>query len=176
MWLVRELIVAGNETTIRSLADMLVYLDTMPGIWDQLKDDPKLCTQVVEEGIRMASPVMGLWRRVTADVEYGGVLLPENSTVFLAFSSANRDTDVFENPDTFDPLRANVREHLAFGHGIHVCVGAGLARLEAASALRALANNVTRIEVLDPQALRYGPSYGLRGLVELPVRIHRRPS
>ena len=176
VWLVRELIVAGNETTIRSLADMLVYLDTMPGIWDQLKDDPKLCTQVVEEGIRMASPVMGLWRRVTADVEYGGVLLPENSTVFLAFSSANRDTDVFENPDTFDPLRANVREHLAFGHGIHVCVGAGLARLEAASALRALANNVTRIEVLDPQALRYGPSYGLRGLVELPVRIHRRPS
>jgi cytochrome P450 len=101
-------------------------------------------------------------------------VIPKGSTVFLAYSSANRDDAVFTDADTFDPLRENVREHLAFGHGIHVCVGAGLARIESGSALRALANNVTAIEVVDRDALTYGPSYGLRGLTGLPVRVHRR--
>lgn len=178
VWLVRELIVAGNETTIRALADILVNLDAMradvPDIWDRLRDDEAFRKGVVEEGIRLASPVMGLWRVTTCDAELGGVVIPKGSTLFLAYSSANRDESVFADADEFDPLRANVRDHLAFGHGIHVCVGAPLARLEASSALRALAENVTALEVVDRDALRYGPSYGLRGLTGLPVRVHRR--
>ena len=178
VWLVRELIVAGNETTIRALADTLVNIDDMraddPQIWDRLRDDEAFRRGVVEEGIRLASPVMGLWRVTTTDATLGGVTIPKGSTLFLAYSSANRDESVFEDPDAFDPLRANVKEHLAFGHGIHVCVGAPLARLEAASALRALGENVTALEVVDRDALRYGPSYGLRGLTGLPVRVHRR--
>lgn len=178
IWLVRELIVAGNETTIRALADILVNLDAMradvPDVWDRLRTDVGFRLGVVEEGIRLASPVMGLWRVTTRDAELGGVAIPKGATVFLAYSSANRDDAVFEDPDAFDPLRENVKEHLAFGHGIHVCLGAGLARIEASSALRALANNVTSLEVVDRAALRYGPSYGLRGLTGLPVRVHRR--
>ena len=174
VWLVRELIVAGNETTIRALADMILNLDAIPGVWDRLRDDEQFRRGVVEEGIRLAAPVMGLWRRATCDTELGGVTIPAESTLFLAFSSANRDEQVFAEPDTFDPMRENVRDHLAFGHGIHVCVGAGLARIEATSALRALANNVTALEVVDRDALRYGPSYGLRGLMGLPVRVRRR--
>ena len=174
VWLVRELIVAGNETTIRALADIILNLDTMPGVWDRLRDDEQFRRGVVEEGIRLAAPVMGLWRKATCDTEIGGVMIPADSTLFLAFSSANRDDSVFEEPDAFDPLRQNVREHLAFGHGIHVCVGAGLARIEAMSALRALADNVSALEVVDRDALRYGPSYGLRGLMGLPVRVRRR--
>ena len=174
VWLVRELIVAGNETTIRALADIILNLDTMPGVWDRLRDDEQFRRGVVEEGIRLAAPVMGLWRKATCDTEIGGVMIPAESTLFLAFSSANRDDSVFEDPDAFDPLRQNVREHLAFGHGIHVCVGAGLARIEAMSALRALADNVSALEVVDRDALRYGPSYGLRGLMGLPVRVRRR--
>ena len=174
VWLVRELIVAGNETTIRALADIILNLDTMPGVWDRLRDDEQFRRGVVEEGIRLAAPVMGLWRKATCDTEIGGVAIPAESTLFLAFSSANRDDSVFEDPDAFDPLRQNVREHLAFGHGIHVCVGAGLARIEAMSALRALADNVSALEVVDRDALRYGPSYGLRGLMGLPVRVRRR--
>jgi len=178
IWLVRELIVAGNETTIRALADIIVQLDSMrteiPDVWDRLRDDAAFRRGVVEEGIRLASPVMGLWRVTTRDTEFGGVTVPAGSTMFLAFSSANRDSAVFAEPDEFDPLRENVKEHLAFGHGIHVCVGAGLARIEADSALRALAENVTALEVVDRTALTYGPSYGLRGLVSLPVRVHRR--
>ncbi len=174
VWLVRELIVAGNETTIRALADMILNLDTIPGVWDRLRDDEQFRRGVVEEGIRLAAPVMGLWRRATCDTELAGVTIPAESTLFLAFSSANRDEQVFAEPDTFDPMRENVRDHLAFGHGIHVCVGAGLARIEATSALRALANNVTALEVVDRDALRYGPSYGLRGLMGLAVRVRRR--
>lgn len=178
VWLVRELIVAGNETTIRALADILINIDDMraevPDVWDRLRDDEDFRRGVVEEGIRLASPVMGLWRVTTCDAELGGVTIPKGSTVFLAYSSANRDTSVFADADEFDPLRENVKEHLAFGHGIHVCVGAPLARLEASSALRALGENVTAIEVVDKEALRYGPSYGLRGLTGLPVRVRRR--
>lgn len=179
VWLVRELIVAGNETTIRALADIFVNIDDMraeqPDIWDRLRDDEDFRRKVVEEGIRLASPVMGLWRVTTCDAELGGVTIPKGSTLFLAYSSANRDDSVFPDPDAFDPLRENVKEHLAFGHGIHVCVGAPLARLEASSALRALGENVTALEVVDRDALRYGPSYGLRGLTGLPVRVRRRP-
>lgn len=178
VWLVRELIVAGNETTIRALADILVNIDDRramePGIWDRLREDEDFRRGVVEEGIRLASPVMGLWRVTTCDAELGGVTIPRGSTLFLAYSSANRDDAVFPDPDAFDPLRQNVKDHLAFGYGIHVCVGAPLARLEASSALRALSENVTALEVVDRDALRYGPSYGLRGLTGLPVRVRRR--
>jgi cytochrome P450 len=180
VWLIRELIVAGNETTIRSLADILLYIDDLrveePDVWDRLRDDEVFRRGVVEEGIRLASPVVGLFRVTTCDAELGGAVIPKGSTVFLAYSSANRDDATFTDPDVFDPLRENVKEHLAFGHGIHVCVGSGLARIESASALRALANNVTALEVVDRDALRYGPSYALRGLTGLPIRVHRRPT
>jgi len=180
VWLIRELIVAGNETTIRSLADILLYIDDLrveePDVWDRLRDDEVFRRGVVEEGIRLASPVVGMFRVTTCDAELGGTVIPKGSTVFLAYSSANRDDATFTDPDVFDPLRENVKEHLAFGHGIHVCVGSGLARIESASALRALANNVTALEVVDRDALRYGPSYALRGLTGLPIRVHRRPT
>ena len=166
--------VAGNETTTRALADIILRLDEIPDAWDRLLEDVGYRRAVVEEGIRLASPAMGLWRRVTRATELGGTPLPAGSSLFLAFGSANRDDDVFSNADAFDPLRENIREHLAFGHGIHACVGAGLARIEAESALRALAQRVTSLEVIDRTALKYAPSYALRGLTELPVRIHRR--
>lgn len=179
VWLVRELIVAGNETTIRALADILVNIDDVrrtsdPHVWDRIRDDEAYRRGVVEEGIRLASPVMGLWRVTTRDTELGGMALPQGATLFLAYGSANRDDAVFAEPDAFDPLRENVKEHLAFGHGIHVCVGAGLARIEADAALLALGRAVTALAVVDRDALRYGPSYGLRGLAGLPVRVHRR--
>lgn len=178
VWFVREIIVAGNETTVRSLASMIVDIDAMhakdPQVWDRLRDDEEFRRGVVEESIRMASPVMGLWRVTTCDVELGGVQIPKGASVFLAYASANRDDAVFEDPDAYDPLRDNVREHLAFGHGIHVCIGAGLARMESVAALHELGKAVTAVEVVDRDALRYEPSYGLRGYVDLPVRVHRR--
>ena len=174
VYLVRELIIAGNETTTRMLAETIVMLDGRPGVWDQMNEDPTSIRGIVEEGLRISSPAVGLFRRVTRDTELGGVHLPANTTLFLSYASANRDEEVFENADDFDPERKNLREHIAFGQGIHVCVGAGLARIEAAATLQALAAHVTALEVVDRDALRYGPSFVLRGLETLPVRVRRR--
>ncbi|WP_409329665.1 cytochrome P450 [Trujillonella humicola] len=174
VWLVRELLVAGNETTARTLAEILLRLGGDPGTWQRIRRDPAWVARVVEEGLRLSSPAMGMFRRVTRDTELGGVRLPEGATVFLVYGSANRDESVFPDADSFDADRANAREHVAFGHGLHVCVGAGLARLEAAAALRALADHVDELSVVDPAALAYLPSFFLRGLTSLPVTVRRR--
>ena len=174
VWLIRELIIAGNETTTRMLADTILMLDQRPGAWDRIHEDPSCVRGIVEEGLRISTPAVGLFRRVTRDTDLGGVHLPEDTSLFLAYASANRDERVFEDADEFDPERSNLREHIAFGHGIHVCVGAGLARIEASATLQALAVHVTSLEVVDRESLRYGPSFMLRGLETLPVRVHRR--
>jgi len=176
VWLVRELIVAGNETTTRALAEAVLLLDDRPEEWTRIRDDASHAAEVAEEAIRMSSPAIGMFRRVTRDTTLGGVDIPAESIVYLVYGAANRDPAVFDDPDVFRPGRENIRDHVAFGHGIHVCVGAGLARLEAASALRALARVVERFEVVDPEGTAYAPSFFLRGLVELPVVVHRRSS
>lgn len=174
VWLVRELLVAGNETTARTLAEILLRLGGDPDAWRRIRAEPAWVARVVEEGLRLSSPAMGMFRRVTRDTELGGVRLPEGATVFLVYGSANRDETVFPHPDAFDTDRANAREHVAFGHGLHVCVGAGLARLEAGAALRALADSVDELRPADPATLEYLPSFSLRGLTALPVTVRRR--
>lgn len=178
VWLVRELIVAGNETTVRALAAMIADIDALradnPDIWDRVRDDEVFRRSLIEESIRLSSPVMGLFRVTTTEAELAGATIPAGATVFLAYGSANRDENVFDDADTLDPLRENVRSHLAFGHGIHVCVGAGLARLESAIALKTLGERVRALEVVDRSALTYGASYALRGFDGLPVRVVRR--
>lgn len=174
IWLVRELLVAGNETTTKTITDLILRLDGRPREWQRVRDDPQRATAVVEECLRLASPVQGMFRRVTRPITLGGVDLPEGTHVFLAFGSANRDETVFPAPDEFDPDRPNVRSHLAFGQGIHACLGNALARMEATTVLRELAGTVARIDVLDPAAVRYTRSFVLRGIRELPVRVRRR--
>ncbi len=174
IWLIRELIIAGNETTTRMLAETIVMLDERPGAWDRIYEDPDSVRGIVEEGLRLSTPAVGLFRRVTRDTVLGGFPLAANTSLFLSYASANRDEKVFENPNEFDPDRPDIREHIAFGQGIHVCVGAGLARIEANATLQALAAHVTALDVVDRPALRYGPSFSLRGLEDLPVRVHRR--
>lgn len=174
VWFVRELMVAGNETTTKLIADMALRLSDQPGHWRRLQEDPARAAVIVEEGLRLASPAQGMFRRVTRPVALGGVPLPEGAVVFVSFISANRDETVFTSPDEFNPDRHNVRHHLSFGQGIHACLGNVLARMEATAVLRELARRVDRLEVIDPAAVRYLPSFFLRGIPELPVRVHPR--
>jgi cytochrome P450 len=174
VWLVRELIVAGNETTTRTLAEIVVHLDRHPDQWEQLRTDPTFLAKVVEEGLRLSSPAIGMFRRVTRDTELGGVPLPEGSTVYLVYGSANRDETVYDDPDDWSPEREHLREHLAFGHGIHVCVGAGLARMEAAAVLRTMADQLAEVRVVEPDRLRYLPSFFIHGLEHVPAVVRRR--
>lgn len=176
VWLVRELLVAGNETTTRTLAEIVRYLDERPDPWRAIREDPGTVPGIVEEGVRLSSPAIGLFRRTTRDTVLDGVPLAAGTSLFLVYGSANRDDAVFSSPDAFDPLRANVREHVGFGHGIHSCVGAGLARLEAAVTLRALADDVESLHVVPDAPLEYAPSFLIHGLESLHVEVRRRPN
>lgn len=174
VWLVRELIVAGNETTTKLLTDLVLRLHDRSGEWALMRTDPARVGNVVEEGLRLSTPAQGMFRRVTRQVTLGGVDLPEGALVFLAFVSANRDEAIFLDPDAFDPGRPGVRQHVAFGQGIHSCVGNVLARMEATAVLRELAGRTDRLEVFEPEAVRYTSSFFLRGIKRLTVVVHPR--
>jgi cytochrome P450 len=173
--LTRELMVAGNESTLRLLADIIWQLDSRPEEWDRVRADEARAHQIVEEAVRLASPSAAVFRRVVADTTLGGVPLPASSTLVVSLLSANRDESVFSDGDRFDPDRPRAQRHIAFGQGIHACIGNILARMEARHAIRALAGHVNRIDVIRDEPLRYLPSLIVRGLVELPVQVRRRP-
>jgi cytochrome P450 len=111
-----------------------------------------------------------MWRRAKRDAELGGVAIPAGSLLLLRYGSANRDESVFRDPDRLDPGRRNAADHLAFGHGIHFCLGAMLARAELRTAFGALLERTERLRLSEGAApLRYRPSILLRGLTELNV-------
>ncbi len=168
--IIQQLMVAGNETTTKLLNELLKILAELPDQWKRLRDDPSLATSFVEEGLRLSSPNQGLFRQVREDTALEGVEIPKGSTVWVMFGSANRDERFFPEPDRFDPDRRNLREHVALGHGAHFCIGAPLARLEAKIALEEIAQRVERLE-LPEQTLAYEPSFILRGLVDLELRV-----
>jgi cytochrome P450 len=173
--LTRELMVAGNESTLRLLADIILQLDSRPQEWDRVRADEARAHKIVEEAARMASPSAAVFRRVAGDTTLGGVPLLAGSTLVVSLLSANRDESAFSDGDRFDPDRPPAQRHIAFGQGIHACIGNILARMEARHAIRALAGHVNRIDVIRDEPLRYLPSLIVRGLVELPVQVRRRP-
>ncbi len=149
----------------------MVQLGKHPDEWEKLKADPSRAAKVVEEGLRWASPNQGLFRIVMEDTEVAGTPIPKGSTIWVMYGSADHDDRVFDDPEGFDPDRESLNSHIAFGHGIHFCLGAALARLEAVTALKVMAARLDTIKVVDPDSLRYGSSFILRGLegVELDV-------
>ncbi|MGA9275690.1 cytochrome P450 [Ilumatobacter sp.] len=162
--IIRQIQVAGSETTASLLSDLIVQLAQHPDEWEKLKADPSRAAKVVEEGLRWASPNQGLFRIVMADTEVAGTPIPKGSTVWISYGSADHDDRVFDEPEEFNPDRERLNSHIAFGHGIHFCLGAALARLEAVTALKVLASRLDTISVVDPDELRYGSSFILRGL------------
>lgn len=172
---VQQLQVAGSETTASLIADAVVLLDQRPDEWERLKADPERAGMVVEEALRLASPNQGLFRVVTTDTELGGVPLEAGTLLWVLFASANRDEAAYgDDAAEFVVDRPQDHPHVAFGKGVHHCVGAPLARLEATIALQVLARRFDKIRPVDPSALRYAPSCILRGLTSLPVELTPR--
>ena len=176
--ILQQLLVAGNETTTKALTEGIRLLATHPEVWSKLQADPAGYAPLVsEEVLRLSTPTQGMFRVVTRDVEVEGVVIPEGSRVVLVYSGANRDPSVWgDDPDRFDPDRPNLKDHLAFGKGIHFCLGAPLSRVEMQVAFEQLARRLDRVELLTDQDLRYHPSFVLRGLVRLDVRFVTKDS
>ncbi|MFT3811607.1 MAG: cytochrome P450 [Micropepsaceae bacterium] len=156
------------DTTILAAGHMLWRLAVTPGAYDALKADPKLIPGIVNESVRLASPIKSFTRYAAADHDAGGTVIPKGSRVAVLFASANRDARHYDRPDDFDVTR-NPRDHVGWGHGPHVCVGMHLARLEMELLLEALVKQVSRIEVGAPKMIRNNV---LQGFAALPATFH----
>ena len=170
--IISQLVVAGNETTTKTLTEMMRLLGENPEQWKMLRDDPERAGKVVEETIRMTTPTQGFWRFAKRDVEVAGTKIAAGTRMVVMFASANRDESVFPNGDAFDPDRDDLFSHLAFGKGAHYCLGASLARLELRVALEELVKRIDSFELTAANNFDYLPSFMLRGLKSLEIEIN----
>jgi cytochrome P450 len=144
---------AGHETTVGGLGGMLYQILKDTQVRDRLLADPSLVDVAVEEALRLEAPVSGLARTLTEDAEMGGVQISKGDRVMLLFGAANRDDTVFESPEDFRLGRTNVQKHLAFGAGVHRCVGAPLARLEMRIVLEEVLRRMPAARLADPESV-----------------------
>ena len=157
------LLFGGIETTEGMVANVLYHLLSIPDLLATVRAHPELIDAVIDESLRMEPAAAEVDRYVTRDVVVGDVSMRAGDLVVVSLAAANRDPDVFDHPDTFDPTRANVRRHLAFAQGPHTCLGSHLARMETRSALSA----VLAIPGLHWDDVRSTPPVGL---------VFRKPS
>jgi cytochrome P450 family 150 subfamily A5 len=169
-----NLFAAGQETTVRLLGTALQLIADRPELQQLLRDERERIPNFVEETLRMESPVKGDFRLSRVPTTVGGVHLPAGTTVMVLNGAANRDPGRFEDPDVFIADRANARQHLAFGRGVHTCPGAPLARAEARVSIERLLDRMADITISESahgpagaRRYRYVPTYILRGLTHL---------
>ncbi len=162
------LLIAGNETTTNLLANLAAVLFADPSLDARLRRDPSLIPAAIEETLRYDGPVQGLFRETRASARLADTELPAGARVLVLFGSANRDERHFADPDTFR-LERNPRDHIGFGAGIHLCLGAALARLEARVALEELFAHTRRLTATGPPTRV--DSFILRGLRRIPVTV-----
>jgi cytochrome P450 len=167
-----QLVVAGHDTTTTLIGNGTVALLTHPDQWDALQADPGLLPTAIEEFLRWDAPVPhSTFRYTTAEVEIGGVVIPPFEQVIISLAAANRDPSKYGRPEDFD-IRQGHPGHLAFGHGIHFCLGAPLARLEGRIAFASLLSRFPAMRLaVPPSELHWdhGDGLVLRGLSKLPV-------
>jgi cytochrome P450 len=167
-----HLVMAGFDTTVNLIASGTLALLTHPEEMARLRQDPSLLPAAIEELLRFTNPVNHAPGRVAIeDLPIGGVVIPAGEWVFIATSSADRDPAQFPDPDRLD-LGRDSSGHVAFGHGIHYCLGAPLARMEAEVALGVLLARFPEISLaVSPHELRWRPVSIMNGLESLPVRL-----
>jgi cytochrome P450 len=168
------LLVAGFETTANLIGSGTVALLGDPDAWSRLRQDPALIPAAIEEMLRYDSPVQLTSRIATEDVEIAGHVIAAGRPVLASIGGANRDPAVFEHPDRFRIDRPDPGRHLSFSLGMHHCLGAPLARLEARIAIEELTRRHPALEPAAPPTRR--PLLVLRGFESVPVRARRTPS
>ncbi|MGH9300412.1 MAG: cytochrome P450 [Acidimicrobiales bacterium] len=164
------LLVAGHETTVNLIGNAVLNMMRHRDQWERLVAESGLVNSAVEEVLRFDPPVQFDGRQATADIEIGGVVIPEGHFVLLVLGAANRDPAVFHDGFVFDISRAEARHHLSFGFGIHHCLGAPLARMEAQVALSSLAQRAPSMTLMSDE-VTYRENFILRGLETLPLAL-----
>jgi hypothetical protein len=163
-----NLLFAGHETTTGLLGNAFRRLLADRQAWQEIVNAPGLIPNAVEEILRLDSSVIAWRRHTTADVEVGGVQIPAHSNLLLMLGSGNRDPAVFDDPDRLDIRRPNARENLSFGVGAHLCLGAPLARMQAAIAIELLSARLKNLRLVKDEQLRFAPNVSFRG----PLALH----
>ncbi len=163
------LLVGGHETTRNLLGNGLYLLFQHPDQMEKLKNDPDLTPLAVEEMLRFESPVQFVGRTAVEPFELNGQAIRENELIMLMIAAANRDEEVFENPESFN-IERKPNKHLSFGLGVHYCLGAGLARLQTQIAFKALFELMPNV-ALASERVEWAPSPVFRGLVSMEVRF-----
>lgn len=173
-----NLFAAGQETTVRLLGSIFQLMGERSDLQHWLRADYERIPNFIEEVLRIESPIKGDFRVARVATNVGGVDIPAGTTVMILNGAANRDPRKFERPAEFDADRTDAREHLAFGHGIHFCAGAPLARTEAHIAVQRFLERTTDIRIseemhgpADARRFRYVPTYMLRGLQALHLEL-----
>jgi cytochrome P450 len=176
--LIRALIIAGNETTATAIGNLLFVFATQPDVARTLRDsidDDRVVTRFVEELLRVQPPVRGLAKMTTREVELGGRLLPNRAHLLVLYASGNDDETVFECPQRFDLNRSNLGKHVAFGVGVHRCIGASLSRMEIKVAAQELMRRIEGIKLAVPaEEIEYLPTVATRTIRKLPLLLSRR--
>jgi cytochrome P450 len=171
-----QILVAGYETTANTLASAVHRLAREPSHIEQIRGDANYLDAFIEETLRLDAPLQRTLRRTTRPVTLAGTRLPENAQLIVMLGAANLDPQRHSDPGAFDPRRPDVRRHLAFGTGIHTCIGAQLARLESRIALNAFVDAAASVQLdpLDPPIRLDDKDIGMWGFTRLPVRISAR--
>jgi cytochrome P450 len=170
-----QLMVAGNETTRNQLMASMLMLIEDPALQHRLRTNPGLIPRFIDESLRLESPAQGLYRRCTRDVTIGDTTIPAGAIVLLMFAAGNRDERQFPHSAQLDLERPNAQRHLAFGHGIHSCIGRTLATAELTIAVTRLLERLDNIR-LRPGAgpMRYKPHFNMRALESLDIVFDTR--
>jgi cytochrome P450 len=165
--------VGGSETTTNALAYGVMLLVQNPDVWQRLKDNTERDLPIfVEEVLRLEGPVQGLFRSARVDIEMHGVTIPAGSILNIRYAAANRDDRHFERPSDIDLDRSSPRSHLAFGVGVHYCLGAPLARRELIIGFSALLRRIASVRFAhNPPNLAVQPNVALRALQELQIEF-----
>lgn len=171
---IETLLLAGNETTKNLIGNGMLMLLERPALFAALREDPERIPNFLEEVLRFEAPVQCLYRVTTEAVNVAGTDIPAGSMVMLGWGSAGRDPAVFEDPDTFNIERKNARDHVDFGYGPHICIGARLARSEGRIAFEALLERLTDFRRMDDGPLEHIPTFATRSLRRLPLKFSRR--
>lgn len=164
-----SLLFAGHETTTTLIANCIRVLLSHREQWEQLVEDPTRITTAVDEVLRYSGSIVAWRRKALKDTEIGGVAIPEGANILLVMGSANRDAEVFENPETFDISRTDARNHLSFGFGIHYCLGNMLAKLQAKIALEETLQSVPSLRLTDDADIDFRENLSFRVPLSVPV-------